>query len=333
MRSQPTRASLLLGLSLLLAACQPAAPSQSAAPKQAPAPAAAPAAPAAAPAASPAAAAPAASPAAAAPAAASPCSKSGPTRVTVGVTDTIESQNPYAGQRARCGYSVWCEVLRLPGGLDRGRTPSTRPGLAESWGRRPPGSSACSGTPGWHDGSPFTAADVVHSIDRIKTDRRQASRSQHGARRRRRERWTRLHGPRSRRRSRPPRCSSYFADLLIITSKAQYDQFGPDAIKTSSRSSDGPLHVQGVPGSSNQRLVITKNPGNWWAARSRARRGGLYRIMREDRGAGHRAAQRRDPDRPVHPAAHGRPHHRPPNTKVVLHGLRRSSCSWRCSPR
>ena len=49
--------------------------------------------------------------AAAAPAAQAPAAPSdGPTRVTIGVTETIESQNPYADSVA-LGYAVWCEVL------------------------------------------------------------------------------------------------------------------------------------------------------------------------------------------------------------------------------
>src|SRR6476661_1544233 len=55
----------------------------------------------------------------------------GPTRVVVGVTETLESQNPYADSVA-LAYGIWCEVL----GCLTARDPNTHkhpPGLAERW--------------------------------------------------------------------------------------------------------------------------------------------------------------------------------------------------------
>src|SRR6478672_5429163 len=102
-----------------------------------------------------------------APAAAS----SGPTRVVVGVTETLESQNPYADSVA-LGYAIWCEVL----GCLTPRDPFTGKhpiGLAESWTVEDPNTWIfhLRRNARWHDGSPFTAADIVHSIWRINNDK------------------------------------------------------------------------------------------------------------------------------------------------------------------
>src|SRR4051794_39410226 len=74
-------------------------------------------------------------PAAQAPAASQPAAQAarpaGPTRVSIGVTETIESQNPYADSVA-LGYGIWCEVLGCLVGLVPG-TPEFAPALATSW--------------------------------------------------------------------------------------------------------------------------------------------------------------------------------------------------------
>src|SRR4051794_8701043 len=55
----------------------------------------------------------------------------GPSRVVVGVTETLESQNPYADSVA-LAYGIWCEVLGCLVSLDP-RTLENAPGLAERW--------------------------------------------------------------------------------------------------------------------------------------------------------------------------------------------------------
>src|SRR5689334_18819662 len=55
----------------------------------------------------------------------------GPTRVVVGVTETIESQNPYGDSNSLL-YGVWCEVLGCLVSYDFAKG-EYAPALAESW--------------------------------------------------------------------------------------------------------------------------------------------------------------------------------------------------------
>jgi peptide/nickel transport system substrate-binding protein len=239
--------SLLSILALVVLACGPAAPTPTK-----PAPGAAPAAP--------------------APAA----QTSGPTRVSVGVTETIESQNPYADSVA-LGYSIWCEVLGCLVAYDV-RQEEYAPALAESWRVENPTTWVFNlrRNARWHDGSPFTAADVVHSVNRIRTDKDSKQRqnvtpvAEVEA----------LDDYTIRMTTKEPTASllSFFANLLIITSKAQYDQFGPDAINQQPPTGTGPyMFKELVP---NQRLVIAKNP-NWWGGPVDGPDEVIYRIIRE----------------------------------------------------
>src|SRR5262245_1158254 len=105
----PARSVAAFGLTIgLLAAvaCQSAAPPPRSAGAEAPAPAAA---------------APAAQPRAA----------SGRTRVSIGVTETVETQNPY-GDSVTLLYGIWCEIQGCLVGFDPVRG-EYRPWLAESW--------------------------------------------------------------------------------------------------------------------------------------------------------------------------------------------------------
>jgi len=71
---------------------------------------------------------------------------------------------------------------------------------------------------------------------------------------------------------------SYFANLLIITSKAQYDRFGPDGINEQPPVGTGPYTFKElVP---DQRMVIEKNP-HWWGGPVQGPDEVVYRIMRE----------------------------------------------------
>jgi len=71
---------------------------------------------------------------------------------------------------------------------------------------------------------------------------------------------------------------SYLADLFIMTSKAQYDRFGPDAIDQQPPLGTGPYTFKElVP---NQRLVVAKT-ANWWGGPVEGPDEVIYRIMRE----------------------------------------------------
>jgi peptide/nickel transport system substrate-binding protein len=251
MRGRARLFGLVGALALLISACAPAAqPSNK-----------------------PAAQAPAAGQPAAQPAVARPA---GPTRVTIGVTETIESQNPYADSVA-LGFGIWCEVLGCLVGLVPG-TPEFAPALATSWTVEDPTTWVfhLRREARWNDGSPFTAADVVHSINRIANDRdsKQKANTSAVADVQAIDDYT------VRIITKAPTSSllTNFADLLIMTSKAQYDQHGPDAINSQPPLGTGPYSFKElVP---NQYMVIAKTP-NWWGGPVDGPDEVIYRIIRE----------------------------------------------------
>ncbi len=252
MRARGTLLSLASAVALLVMACAPQAkPTPSAGAQSAPA---------------------AQSGAASAPAA----SSGGPTRVTVGVTETIESQNPYADSVA-LGYAVWCEILGCLVSLVPG-TSDYAPGLAESWEVENPTTWVFHLRPNarWSDGSPFTSADVVHSINRIRNDR--DSKQKQNIAPVSDVQAVDEHTVKIMTKEPTANLLSYFADLLIITSKAQYDQYGPDGINNVAPVGTGPYTFKElVP---NQRFVIAKTP-NWWGGAVNGPDEVVYQIMRE----------------------------------------------------
>ena len=208
--------------------------------------------------------------------AAPPAASGGPTRVVIGVTETIESQNPYADSIS-LGYGIWCEVLGCLVSFDP-KTHEYKPSLAESWRVENPTTWVFQlrKDAKWHDGSPFTAADVVHSFWRIAND--PTSKQKHNV--------SPVAGVEAlddytvRVTTKEPTASllSFFADLLIITSKAQYDQYGPEGINNVAPIGTGPyMFKELVP---NQRFVITKTP-NWWGGENPGPDEVVYRIIRE----------------------------------------------------
>jgi ABC-type transport system substrate-binding protein len=62
---------------------------------------------------------------------AAPANSDGPTRVSIGVTETIESQNPYTDSIS-LGYGIWCEVIGCLMTMDP-KTNTYKPQLAEKW--------------------------------------------------------------------------------------------------------------------------------------------------------------------------------------------------------
>src|SRR4051812_11160791 len=105
-----------------------------------------------------------------APAAQAPAASGGRTRVSIGVTETVETQNPY-GDSVTLLYGIWCEIQGCLVGFDPVKGEYT-PGLAESWRVETPTAWIFNlrRNARWHDGSPFTAADVLYSFDRIAND-------------------------------------------------------------------------------------------------------------------------------------------------------------------
>jgi peptide/nickel transport system substrate-binding protein len=184
--------------------------------------------------------------------------------------------NPYADSIA-LGYGIWCEVLGCLVSLDP-KTNDYLPSLAQSWEVENPTTWVFHLRPDarWHDGSPFTAADVVHSIKRIMTDK--DSKQKQNLSPVASAEATDEHTVKIITKEPTGPLLSYFANLLIITSKAQYDKYGPDEIDRQPPLGTGPyMFKELVP---NQRMVIVKNP-DWWGGPVLGPDEVVYRIMRE----------------------------------------------------
>src|SRR5581483_2817987 len=208
--------------------------------------------------------------------AAAPAASSGPTRVTVAITETIESQNPYADSVSLL-YGIWCEVLGCLVHYDP-KSGDYAPALAESWEVETPTSWIfhLRRDARWHDGSPFTAADVLHSFDRIANDpgTRQKSNTAPVV-----ERVEAIddHTVRIVTKGAVAPLLDYFKDLIIMTSKAEYDRYGDDVWKEKPLGTGPYMFKELVP---NQRMVIVKNP-SWWGGPVEGPDEVVYRVMRE----------------------------------------------------
>jgi len=97
----------------------------------------------------------------------------GGSQVTVGITETIASYNPYADSIS-LGYGIWCQVLGCLGVYDFNKGDYVGQ-LAESWEIDKQDPTIWTfhlkrGVKRQYDGAEFTSADVVHSFHRINED-------------------------------------------------------------------------------------------------------------------------------------------------------------------
>jgi peptide/nickel transport system substrate-binding protein len=148
------------------------------------------------------------------------------TRISIGVTETMETFNPY-GDSVSLMYSVWCQVLGCLGtyDFDKGQHVGL---LVERWEIKDPKN--------WifylrkdnrfHDGSPVTAEDVVHSMRRTRNDPLSKQRQNISAVVS--EAVVDKYTVRITTKEPTAPLLDYLFDRVIITSKAVYDKYGPD---------------------------------------------------------------------------------------------------------
>jgi len=200
------------------------------------------------------------------------------TRISIGVTETIETHNPY-GDSVSLMYGIWSEVTgpfctyNYEKGDFEGR-------LAERWKVQNPTTWVFSLNKNYKftDGSPVTADDVVHSIHRVISDPQSKQKAS-------------VAGPITKAEAIDKQTVkfttdkpaapllSFVCDRLIVTSKAVYDKYGREADKQHMTGA-GPYRLKElIPG---QRLVIAKRPDHPEAkANPRAPDEIVYRVMRE----------------------------------------------------
>jgi peptide/nickel transport system substrate-binding protein len=202
------------------------------------------------------------------------------TRISIGVTETIESHNPY-GDSVALLYGIFSEITgpfctySYTKGDFEGR-------LAERWKVENPTTWIfyLNKNYKFNDGSPVSADDVVHSImNRVINDpqsKQKASVAPFVVKAEAIDSYS------VRITTDKPTAPllSFVCDRLIITSKAMFDKYGRDAADKEHMIGAGPYRLKElIPG---QRLVIVKNPNHPEAKKNpRAPDEVVYRIMRE----------------------------------------------------
>jgi peptide/nickel transport system substrate-binding protein len=147
-------------------------------------------------------------------------------RVTIAVTETIASINPYADS-VLLMYNVWCQTY----GCMTHYNPDTQTYTSdffESWQVEDPNTWVFTMRPGIkrHNGEPVVAEDFIHSINRIKTDP-QSRQAYHVAD----IKEVLIRDPRTIviKTKKPSAPLLDYMIFTIVTSKAQYDKYGRDA--------------------------------------------------------------------------------------------------------
>jgi len=202
------------------------------------------------------------------------------TRITVGVTETIETYNPY-GDSVSLLYGIWSEVTG-PFCTYNYATGDFEGRLAEKWKVENPTTWLFSLSKNYkfNDGSTVTADDVVHSLmTRVINDPQSKQKASVAPSVVKAEAPDKFTVKITTDKPTAP-LLSFLCDRLIITSKAAFDKYGRDAADKEHMMGGGPYQLKElIPG---QRLVIAKRPDHPDAKKNpRAPDEVVYRIMRE----------------------------------------------------
>ncbi len=201
------------------------------------------------------------------------------TRVSIGVTETMETANPY-GDSVALLYGIWTEIT---GPLCKYNWKKARwePGLAKSWKVEDPNNwvFVLDQEYKFNDGSPVTAEDVVHSLWRVLNDPQSKQKASVA---RPVKEATAVDEFTVRITTKKPTAPllDFLCDGLIITSKATYDKHGAKEADKNRMMGGGPYALaELVPG---QRMVIEKRPDHPAAKLNpNAPDEIVFRVMRE----------------------------------------------------
>ena len=202
------------------------------------------------------------------------------TRVSIGVTETIETYNPY-GDSVSLLYGIYSEITgpfctyNFAKGDFEGR-------LAERWKVENPTTWVfyLNKNYKFNDGSPVTADDVVHSvITRVINDPQSKQKASVAPSIVKAEAVDKYTVKFITDKPTAP-LLSFVCDRLIVTSKAAYDKYGREAADKEHMMGGGPYRLKElIPG---QRLVIAKRPDHPEAKKNpQAPDEIVYRVMRE----------------------------------------------------
>jgi peptide/nickel transport system substrate-binding protein len=202
------------------------------------------------------------------------------TRVSVGVTETVETHNPY-GDSVSLLYGIWSEVTgpfctyNYAKGDFEGR-------LAERWKVENPTTWVFSLNKNYkfNDGTPVTADDVVHSMmNRVIGDPQSKQKASVAGPIKKAEAVDKFTVKFTTDKPAAP-LLSFVCDRLIVTSKAAFEKYGRDAADKDHMMGGGPYRLKElIPG---QRLVLAKRADHPDAKkRPNAPDEVIYRVMRE----------------------------------------------------
>lgn len=200
-------------------------------------------------------------------------------RVSIGVTETIESQNPY-GDSVSLLYGIWSEITGpfCTYNYDKGDFEGR---LAERWKVENPTTWIFSLNQNYkfNDGSPVTADDVVHSMNRVISDPQSKQKASVAGPVKKTEAIDKSTVKFTTDKPAAP-LLSFLCDRLIVTSKAAYEKYGRDTADKQHMMGAGPYRLKElIPG---QRLVIAKRADHPVAKKNpRAPDEVVYRVMRE----------------------------------------------------
>jgi len=177
-------------------------------------------------------------------------------RVVMGITETLTGYNPHADSVA-AGYALWCQVYGCLGTWDFKKAEYVGI-LAESWEIKDPNTWVFKLKKGImrHDGkAELTSADVVHSIERIRTDPR-SSQTQNVKKIKKAEAIDKYTVKITTHQPTAPLLSFIF-DRIMITSKELFDKYGARDADRKYHYGFGPYKLKQL--SIGERVVIEKN--------------------------------------------------------------------------
>jgi peptide/nickel transport system substrate-binding protein len=202
------------------------------------------------------------------------------TRVSIGVTETIESYNPY-GDSVSLLYGIYSEITGpfCTYNFDKGDFEGR---LAERWKVENPTTWIfyLNKNYKFNDGSPVTADDVVHSVmTRVIKDPQSKQKASVAPSIVKAEAVDKYTVKFITNKPTAP-LLSFVCDRLIVTSKAMYDKYGRDVADKEHMMGGGPYRLKElIPG---QRLVIAKRPDHPEAKKNPLAPDEIvFRVMRE----------------------------------------------------
>ncbi len=204
----------------------------------------------------------------------------GPRRVTEVLGSEVISISPY-GDSASPTYGMWMHVFE-PLIAYNEQAGQNEPLLATSWSNPDPNTWEFKLREGvkFHDGSDFTADDVVHSYKRMRDDQTSAQRStfKNVDAIQAVDRYTvRVHT------KEPDAALIFRLNNRMITSKTVYDKYGSGEEADKHPIGTGPwVFKEFVPG---QRVVLEKNPSYWGTERQATFDELVVRFMKEPQAA------------------------------------------------